>query len=124
MPIPRLLQFEHRSSPVLPWPAFLRRLMASTLIGVGLVAGSLLVGMEGYHHFEALGWVDAFVNAAMLLSGMGPLLSPTTTGGKIFAGIYALYSGLAVIVIAGVAFAPVIHRFFHLLHAEDRDDGD
>lgn len=119
-----LFRFEHRSHPVLRWPVFVRRLTKSTLVGLALVVGSLAVGMEGYHVFEGLGWVDAFVNAAMLLSGMGPLLSPTTTGGKIFAGMYALYSGLAVIVIAGIAFAPVIHRFFHVMHAEESDRDD
>ena len=89
-------------------------------MGVLLVIASLVAGMAGYHYFEGLGLVDSFENAAMILSGMGPLESPQTTKGKIFAGIYALYSGLAVIAIAGVMFAPVVHRLLHVLHAEDR----
>ena len=74
--------------------------------------------MVGYHSFERLSWIDAFANAAMILSGMGPLAPLTTTGGKLFAGFYALFSGLALITIAGVVFAPVVHRFLHRFHLE------
>jgi hypothetical protein len=103
----------------LPSPqVFLQRLLASTAIGLGLVAISLAVGMAGYHGYEGLDWIDAFLNAAMILSGMGPMFSPVTTGGKLFAGIYALYSGFAVLVIAGVMFAPAVHRFLHRFHIE------
>ena len=87
-------------------------------MGSGLVVISLAVGMLGYHGFENLSWLDAFLNASMILSGMGPVTSPVTTGGKLFAGIYALYSGFAVLVIAGVIFAPVVHRFLHRFHLE------
>jgi len=119
-----IFRFEHRSRPVLPWPLFLRRLVRSGVLGVLLIAISLLAGMIGYHGLEGLGLVDSFENAAMILSGMGPLWQPRTDAGKIFAGLYALYSGLAVLVIAGIAFAPVIHRFFHLLHVADEPSRD
>jgi hypothetical protein len=96
--------------------------MLSVAMGTMLIIVSLLGGMAGYHYFEGLSWIDAFVNAAMILSGMGPLAQPATTGGKIFAGLYALYSGFAVLIIAGITFAPIVHRFLHRLHAEeDRD---
>ncbi len=108
--------------PLLPTEVFVRRLIASVAAGCGLVAASLAVGMVGYHGFEGLPWIDSFVNASMLLSGMGPLFQPVTIGGKLFAGIYALYSGLAVLVIAGVMFAPVIHRFLHRFHLEADED--
>jgi hypothetical protein len=85
---------------------------------LALVAVSLAVGMAGYHVYEGLSWIDAFLNASMILSGMGPLLSPATTGGKLFAGLYALYSGLAVLVIAAVIFGPIVHRFLHRFHIE------
>ena len=114
-----MFHFEHHSKAVLPWPLFVRRLAHSGLAGIALVLASLAAGMAGYHFFEGLALVDSFENAAMILSGMGPLWQPQTQAGKVFAGIYALYSGLAVIVITGVAFAPVIHRFFHLLHVDD-----
>ena len=74
--------------------------------------------MAGYRHFEGLGWLDAFLNASMLLGGMGPVDSPMTDGGKLFAGLYALYCGLAVIFAAGVILAPVAHRILHRFHVE------
>ena len=104
--------------PLPPPRIFARRLLASSAVGLGLVAVSLAVGMTGYHVYEGLPWIDAFLNASMILSGMGPLLSPATTGGKLFAGFYALYSGLAVLVIAAVIFGPIVHRFLHRFHIE------
>jgi hypothetical protein len=77
--------------------------------------------MAGYHYLEGLPWIDAFVNAAMILSGMGPVSPLQTFGGKLFAGLYALYSGLIVIVAAGVLFAPVVHRMLHRFHLEAED---
>jgi len=101
---------------------FLSRLVISLAAGFAVILFSLGVGMAGYRYFEGLPWIDAFVNAAMLLSGMGPLASPQTSAGKIFAGIYALYSGFVVLIAAGIAFAPVIHRFLHRFHlAQGRD---
>lgn len=117
-----ILQFEHKSQPLLSRPAFLKRLMLSVAMGTTLIIVSLLAGMAGYHYFEGLSWIDAFANAAMILSGMGPLAQPATTNGKIFAGLYALYSGFAVLIIAAITFAPIVHRFLHRLHAEE--DGD
>ena len=108
--------------PLPPPRVFARRLLASTTVGLALVFASLAVGMAGYHGYEGLPWIDAFLNASMILSGMGPLMQPATTGGKLFAGIYALYSGLAVLVIAGVIFGPVVHRFLHRFHIEAKDE--
>jgi hypothetical protein len=110
--------YEHRRQPLLPRPAFLRRLARHSVVALGLVIGSLLLGMVGYHAFESLSWLDAFVNAAMLLGGMGPVTELRTPAGKLFAGLYALYSGLVFLVIVGVIFAPIIHRFLHRFQAE------
>ncbi len=110
--------FEHHKEPLLPFHHFMRRVIISSFAGFGIIALSLFIGMAGYHWFEQLPWVDAFVNAAMLLSGMGPLEQPQTESGKIFAGLYALYSGLAVILIAGIIFGPVVHRMFHKFHID------
>jgi hypothetical protein len=110
--------FEHRSQPLLPRLAFFWRLAGSVALGAAIVAISLFVGMLGYHELEGLAWLDAFLNAAMLLGGMGPLEQPQTPGGKLFAGLYALYCGLAVIVIVGITFAPIVHRFLHKFHLE------
>jgi hypothetical protein len=84
-----------------------------------VVIGSLLVGMSGYAYFEGLAWRDAFLNAAMLLGGMGPVEAPRTPGGKLFAGLYALYAGLAFLVITGIVLAPIAHRLLHRFHWED-----
>ncbi len=111
--------FEHHSKPLLSRRRYYRRLARSVLAGVGLVGVSLAAGMAGYHFFENLSWLDAFVNASMILSGMGPLANPQTVGGKLFAGSYALYSGLVLIFAAGVVFAPVVHRFLHKFHVEE-----
>jgi len=114
--------FEHVSRPVLPRPQFISRLMRALLLGVGLIAISLAIGMAGYlYYFPKLDWADAFVNAAMILSGMGPLAIPDTTGAKIFSGCYAIYSGLMLVMSAGVVFAPLVHRFLHKLHADEDD---
>ncbi|MEY4762135.1 MAG: hypothetical protein RLZZ200_1991 [Pseudomonadota bacterium] len=84
-----------------------------------LILGSLLIGMLGYMHFERLPAVDAFLNAAMLLGGMGPVDLPHTVSGKVFAGLYALYSGLLFLVTAAVLFTPVLHRLLHRFHWTD-----
>lgn len=111
--------FEKTQQPFISRRQFFIRLSYSILIGLFLVIIAELIGMLGYHHFENLSWVDAFVNAAMILSGMGPLSPLLTTGGKLFAGFYALFSGLAFILIIGIIFAPVVHRFFHYIHLDD-----
>jgi hypothetical protein len=108
--------------PLAPTRIFARRLIASSALGLGLVIVSLAAGMAGYHGYEGLPWIDAFLNASMILSGMGPLWEPLTEGGKIFAGLYALYSGLAVLVIAGIMFGPLVHRFLHRFHLESGDE--
>jgi hypothetical protein len=113
--------FERRNQPLLPLRAFYGRLAQSAGVGAGLVAVSLAIGMAGYHALEHLAWIDAFLNAAMLLGGMGPVNAPVTAAGKLFAGLYALYCGLVVIISAGVILAPVAHRFLHRFHLEQRE---
>lgn len=114
--------FEHRRAPLLPLSAFYSRLARSAAVGLVIVTFALSVGMAGYHFLEKLDWLDAFVNAAMILSGMGPLAPIQTSAGKVFAGCYALFSGLAFITTLGVVFAPVYHRFLHRFHLEVQAD--
>lgn len=114
----RVTMFEHRNKPLLTQRKFYHRLARCAALGFGIAFVSLLVGMVGYHFFEKLGWVDAFANASMILSGMGPLGELKTTGGKIFAGCYALFSGVAFLTSVGVVFAPIYHRFLHKFHLE------
>ncbi len=95
----------------------------SLALAWGLILLSLIGGMAGYHFTEDLPWIDAFVNAAMILGGMGPVDPLKTFDGKLFAGCYALYSGLMVIVSAAVLFAPALHRMLHKFHAEVEEAG-
>jgi hypothetical protein len=108
--------YESRKHPLLPWPQFLRRLALHIAGAVALVIGSLLVGVGGYVYFENHGWHDAFLNATMMLGGMGPLAPPLTNGGKIFIGMYALYVGLVFIAAITMVLAPVAHRLLHKFH--------
>lgn len=98
---------------------FVRRLLIHMVSASALILLSLMLGMAGYAYFEGLYWRDAFLNAAMLLGGMGPVEIPQTDGGKLFAGLYALYAGLVFIIAASVVLAPVIHRLLHLLHWDE-----
>ena len=117
-----LFAYERRHHTLLPWPAFMARLSRNFFFALALVSGSLLIGMLGYHLFEARGWMDSFLNASMLLGGMGPVWIPQTGAGKLFAGLYALYAGLAVLMIASLMLAPLVHRMLHRFHAEDEGD--
>jgi hypothetical protein len=120
--VKRLLpEFEHRAQPVISPHQFIIRLAHSGIIALVLVAISLFMGMVGYHILEGLSWIDAFLNASMLLGGMGPVNTPVTFDGKLFAGLYALYCGLAVILVAGLILAPIAHRILHRFHMESRD---
>ncbi len=115
--------YEHRKQPLLSRAAFIVRVSRHFVVAVGIVAGSLLIGMVGYHGLEGLSWIDALVNSAMLLGGMGPVNPLHTVAGKLFASFYALYSGLIFLIVAGVLFAPLFHRFLHRFHLNlDEDD--
>jgi hypothetical protein len=108
--------YEPRHAPLAPRSRFLRRLAVNFGFTMIVIGGSLVWGMWGYHYFEHLRWLDAFLNAAMLLGGMGPVENPQTEGGKLFAGIYALYAGMVVLVAASILIAPMFHRFIHRFH--------
>ena len=110
--------FEHHHEKLLPRNLFLKRLAKFALISVSLVFVSLVIGMVGYNFFEGFSWVDSFLNAAMLMGGMGPVGVLNTDAGKVFAGIYALYCGLIELVAIGIFAAPILHRFLHHFHLE------
>jgi hypothetical protein len=114
--------YEGRFAPPVPRRVFLRRLAAHFAVAIAVVFLSVGAGMAGYHHFEGLGWRDAFLNAAMLLGGEGPVESPSSPGGKVFAGLEALYSGLVFVVVVGVILTPVLHRAMHKFHWEGADE--
>ncbi len=118
----RLLSFETKSAPLISRARFARRLIANLLTAAALIGASLWAGMVGYRHFESMPWIDAFANASMILSGMGPLAPMHTWGGKCFAGWYALYSGLALILVSGLILAPILHRVMHRFHLDTEGD--
>jgi hypothetical protein len=109
--------FEHRGEPLAPRWLFARRLVINVGLALALIGVSLLAGMVGYHYFDGAGWVDAFDQAAMIIGGMGPYSEPKSDGGKLFAGFYALYSGLLLIGI----LAPLFHRLMHHFHLPDEE---
>ena len=116
--------FEHRAEPLLSRREFLRRQASFTVVALALIFGSLLLGVLGYHGLEGQSWLDALLNAAMLLGGMGPVTELHTPLGKLFAAFYALYSGVIFLVVVGVFFAPIIHRLMHRFHLETDADQD
>lgn len=111
-----MIVFEHRLQPPISARAFARRMARQGGYATMLVAGSVLVGMAGYHWIAHLSWIDAFVNACMLLGGMGPVGDLTGNPAKIFAGIFALYSGLVFLAITALILTPVFHRVIHRFH--------
>lgn len=115
--------YEPRHTKPISTRGFILRMLRHGGAALILVSASIAVGMAGYEHYEKLEWRDAFMNAAMLLGGMGPVEAPHTPHGKIFAGCYALYAGLVFIVSAGVIGAPVVHRIIHRFHAAEEKAG-
>ncbi|MBC7920220.1 MAG: hypothetical protein H7Z75_03945 [Ferruginibacter sp.] len=108
--------YEHRNKPLLSRKEFFFRLVRHGFLAGGIVLVALAGGILGYHAFEGLAWIDATVNAAMILGGMGPVDKLHTTAGKLFASIYALFSGLVFIAIMGLLLAPFAHRLLHRFH--------
>ena len=112
--------YEHHKQPLADPSVFAKRLALNGIIGLLLLLFSLGVGMLGYHFLENLSWIDSLLNASMILGGMGPVSPLQTTGGKIFASFYALYSGVILLASVGILAAPIFHRFLHRFHlAED-----
>ena len=116
--------YEHHKEPLASQSVFVRRLTLNSLIVLVMLLISLLIGVLGYHFLESLSWLDALLNASMILGGMGPVNALVTPAGKIFASIYALYSGVLLLASVGVLAAPIFHRFMHRFHLADEDDSD
>lgn len=112
--------YESRQAPPIPVGRFALRLVAHSCVALVLIVFSLIVGMAGYRHFEHMSWLDAFLNTAMLLGGMGPVKTMgLSDAGKLFAGLYSLYSGLAFIAVMSIMLAPIVHRILHRFHWEE-----
>lgn len=112
--------YESRRQKPIARANFVRRLAQHSMLTIVLLGVSLGIGMVGYAALEHLSWIDAFLNAAMLLGGMGPVNAPQSWGGKLFAGLYALYAGLVFIVSAALLFSPVVHRLMHRFHWDEK----
>ena len=117
------MKYERRHHPLASARVFRRRLLGSIGLAVGVLGGSLAIGIAGYHGWGGLGWLDALVNASMILGGMGPVDPITRPAGKWFASAYALYSGVALLTSVGIILAPAVHRLLHAFHL-DEDGGD
>jgi hypothetical protein len=113
------MTFEHRTQKVIPFNQFLQRMGRYALFAGALIMFSVLGGTVGYHFFARLNWLDSFHMSCMILTGMGPVIEMKTAGAKIFSSIFALYSGVAFLSITAVFFAPIVHRFLHILHVEN-----
>lgn len=113
-----LLRLEHRSQKVISRHKFAWRMLVAFGLWGAMTLVGLAIGMIGYSYFEGMSATDAYVNAAMILSGMGPLGELKTTGGKIFAGTFAIFSGLIIVIATGFVLAPVFHRVLHRFHVE------
>lgn len=114
-----MFRYEHRRQKPLGRNQFILRLLKSAGFAAVLISVALFAGVYGYHALEGLSWTDSFLNASMILGGMGPVDAMKTEAGKIFAGCYALFSGLAFIGLAGLLFMPIAHRLLHRFHYED-----
>jgi hypothetical protein len=115
---------EHRKDPLLPSHLFLRRLGRQLGLGAVLIAFSLVIGTVGYHFVNGSAWIDGFVDASMLMAGMGQIGVLQGTAGKLFASFYALYCGVVFILVAGLLLAPIFHRVLHRFHLEAGAEDD
>jgi hypothetical protein len=117
---PPMSWFENHHEKLLPRRLFFWRFARWAAVAAAVILGSLMIGVCGYHYLDGLPWIDSLLNASMILGGMGPVDTLKTNAGKIFASLYALYSGLALIAVMGIMLTPVIHRFLHKFHIADK----
>jgi hypothetical protein len=118
------VRLERRQEPLLPRRKFALRMLRFSAFAIALLGGALMIGIWGYEWFEGLSLVDAFLNAAMLLGGMGPATELKTSGGKWFAGVYALFAGIVFLSAVGVFLTPLLHRAQHRFHLQVEDEAD
>jgi hypothetical protein len=117
----KLHRFERHDEALIPRERFALRMASFAAGSLVLIALSLALGASGYHWIAGLAWIDALENAAMILTGMGPVDRMETNAAKLFSAAYALFSGIAFLTIVAVLFAPAVHRFLHALHLETED---
>lgn len=108
--------FEQKHQNVIPRRQFVIRLLKSLGVAVGVVVLALSLGIAGYHWIVGLSWIDALLNASMILTGMGSVNVMTTNGDKLFASAYALFSGVVFVTVTALILTPIAHRIIHLFH--------
>ncbi|TRZ47729.1 hypothetical protein D4Q80_04825 [bacterium] len=113
--------FERKNQKVASVPLFMRRLVVFIAIAILLIIFALFIGIAGYHWVAGFNWIDSLLNASMILGGMGPVNLLTNTGAKVFASLYAIFSGLVFIAIIAIVFSPMVHRMLHKFHIDDKD---
>ena len=113
--------YEHHKQPLASRTEFARRVTRNAVLTAAILLVSLTIGVLGYHFLGRLAWIDALLNASMILGGMGPVDPMQTSGGKLFASAYALYSGVVLLASVGVLAAPILHRFLHHFHLAEED---
>jgi hypothetical protein len=118
---PDWLRYERRHDQLAPRSVFVRRIIASLVVALCLIAVALFIGICGYHFLAGFNWVDSLLEASMILGGMGPVNQLPTDAAKVFASIYALFSGLILIALMGIILSPVIHRVMHKFHVDEKD---
>jgi len=114
-------RFEQKHEKLAPMPVFIQRVLESLAMSMLLIGFCLFLGIAGYHWLAALGWIDSLLEASMILGGMGPVHELHTSTAKIFASLYALFSGVVFIGIMGLVLAPLAHRMLHSFHLDDKD---
>jgi TRAP-type C4-dicarboxylate transport system permease small subunit len=115
------LMYERRHDQLAPRSVFVKRMVASLAVALGLICVALLVGIAGYHFLGGFNLIDSLLEASMILGGMGPIKELPNDAAKIFASIYALFSGLLLIAMMGIILSPVIHRVMHKFHVDEKD---
>lgn len=113
------MEFEHQSEPVLPFDQFIKRIIRYTFFSFLLLGVSLGIGVAGYHYINDLPWIDALLNASMILTGMGPIDPMKNNAAKLFASFYSIFSGVVFLSTVAVFLSPVVHRFLHKLHVDE-----
>jgi len=115
------LRYERRHDQLAPRSVFIKRIVASLAVALAIICFALLIGIAGYHYIAGFNLIDSLLEASMILGGMGPVKELSNDTAKIFASVYALFSGLILIAVMGIILSPVVHRIMHKFHVDEKD---
>jgi putative effector of murein hydrolase len=117
----RWWMYERKADKLAPRAVYFRRLLGSLAVALAVIVVALLIGIAGYHYLAGFNWIDSLLEASMILGGMGPVNPLPNDEAKIFAAIYALFSGLVILALMGIMLSPVVHRVMHKFHVDETD---